>query len=108
MTRSTRNRGGWRVLSYPRGQKGKTYICTREKRISVLEGVDRMDAGPRDRRDQRVHHLYSLATGSKDKNIRREARFFLGALERAGCDDAARVMDSLRKRAKEKDIDPPT
>jgi len=65
-----------------------------------------MNTGTRVWRDQRAHRLYSLAAGSKDKKIRQEAVFFLGALERAGCDDAAWAMDSIRKRVKGGDTGP--
>jgi len=64
-----------------------------------------MDSGRRGE-DQRARHLYSLATRAKDRKIRQEAVFFLGALERAGSGDAARAMDSLRKRAVEDEGDP--
>ena len=49
--------------------------------------------------DQRARHLYSLATSSRDRGTRHEAVLFLGALERAGCDDAAWAMRAIRKRA---------
>ena len=56
--------------------------------------------------DRRAHHLYSLATSSTDRKIRQEAVLFLGALERAGCDDAAWAMKTLRKRGKREDSGP--
>jgi hypothetical protein len=59
-----------------------------------------MDTGIHEWRDQRAHHLYSLASSSRDRKIRDEAVLFLGALERAGSDDAAWAMNSLKKREK--------
>jgi hypothetical protein len=59
-----------------------------------------MDPGKKEWSDQRAHHLYSLATSSKDRKIRQEAVHFLGALMRAGCDDAAWAMKTLRKRTR--------
>jgi hypothetical protein len=51
--------------------------------------------------DRRVHHLYSIASTSKDGDLRREALLFLGALERAGIKDAVWAMDTLKRRSKE-------
>ena len=51
--------------------------------------------------DRRAHHLYSIASTSKDGDLRREAILFLGALERAGIKDAAWAMDLIKKRSKE-------
>jgi hypothetical protein len=59
-------------------------------------------------RDQRAHHLYSLAASAGDRKIRDEAMLFLGALERAGSDDAAWAISSLKKREKQKDQKSPT
>jgi hypothetical protein len=67
-----------------------------------------MDTGMREWSDRRAHHLYSLASSSKDTKIRQEAVLFLGALERAGCDDAAWAMKALRKRGKSEDLEPPS
>ncbi|MDD1664792.1 MAG: hypothetical protein LUQ32_05515 [Methanomicrobiales archaeon] len=50
--------------------------------------------------DQRAHHLYSIATTSKDGSLRREALLFLGALQRAGSEDAAWAMNSIKKNSK--------
>lgn len=69
-----------------------------------------MTTGSRKRewRDQRAHHLYSLATTSIDGNMRREALLFLGALERAGSKDAAWAMDAIRRRGKDPGEGPPS
>jgi len=50
--------------------------------------------------DQRAHHLYSIATTSKDGKLRREALLFLGALQRAGSKDASWAMNSIKKDSK--------
>ena len=47
--------------------------------------------------DRRAHHLYSLATTTKNGDLRREALLFLGALERGGSIDAARALEKIRK-----------
>ncbi len=52
----------------------------------------------REWKDQRVHELYSLAITSRDGAIRHEALTFLGALERAGSEDAEWALGALRKR----------
>jgi hypothetical protein len=64
-------------------------------------GDERTDTQKREWSDRRAHHLYSIASTSKDGNIRREALLFLGALERAGIEDAAWAMDIIKKRSKE-------
>ena len=46
--------------------------------------------------DERAHHQYSIITTSKDRTLRRQAKRFLGALERAGSSDAAWAMDKIR------------
>ncbi|MGA2934834.1 MAG: hypothetical protein ABSD81_06740 [Methanomicrobiales archaeon] len=61
-----------------------------------------MDDQRREWSDRRAHHLYSIASTSKDGDLRREALLFLGALERAGIKDAEWAMDSLKRRSKEK------
>jgi hypothetical protein len=67
-----------------------------------------VDTGVRTWRDQRAHHLYSLAVSAGNRNVRDEAVLFLGALERAGSDDAAWAISSLKKREKQKDQKSPT
>jgi hypothetical protein len=62
----------------------------------------------REWRDERAHHLYFLATCSKDRKIRDEAVHFLGALERAGSDDAAWAINSIKKRDRAKDRKSPS
>lgn len=64
-------------------------------------GYESTDIKTKEWSDQRAHHLYSLATTSTDGNMRREALMFLGALERAGSEDAAWAMDVIKKRSKE-------
>jgi hypothetical protein len=49
-------------------------------------------------KDLRVRELYSLAITSHDRVIRHEALTFLGAMERAGSNDAESALDALRKR----------
>ena len=66
-------------------------------------GGEVLDTTMRDWRDERAHRLYSLAASSGDPKIRDEAVHFLGALERAGSDDAAWAMNSLKMRGKGKD-----
>ena len=51
-------------------------------------------------RDRKVYDLYTLAASSRDRKLRDAAVHFLGALERAGSDDAAWAMDSLKKKGK--------
>ena len=60
-----------------------------------------MDNQRREWSDRRAHHLYSIASTSKDGDLRREALLFLGALERAGIKDAEWAMDLLKKRSKD-------
>gem|GEM_PF-1467248 len=48
-------------------------------------------------RDQRVHQLYTVAITSKYGALRHEAMKFLGALERAGSEDAAKAIDCIKK-----------
>jgi hypothetical protein len=64
------------------------------------KGVYGMESGTREWRDERAHRLYSLASSSSDRKIRDEAVHFLGALERAGSDDAAWAISSLKKLEK--------
>jgi len=59
-----------------------------------------MDTGMRAWRDRKVYDLYTLAASSRDRKLRDAAVHFLGALERAGSDDAAWAMDSLKKKGK--------
>ena len=58
------------------------------------------DTGIREWSDRRAQQLYSLAIGSRDRRIRQEALHFLGALQRAGCDDAAWAIKTLKGRGK--------
>jgi hypothetical protein len=60
-----------------------------------------MDNQRREWSDGRAHHLYSIASTSKDGDLRREALLFLGALERAGIKDAEWAMDRIRRQPKE-------
>jgi hypothetical protein len=46
--------------------------------------------------DTRALHLYSIINSSNDRTLRRQAMQFLGALVRAGSNDAAWSMDRLR------------
>ncbi|MDD1654647.1 MAG: hypothetical protein LUO91_02940 [Methanomicrobiales archaeon] len=46
--------------------------------------------------DERAFHLYSIINTSNDRTLRRQAMQFLGALVRAGSNDAAWAMDRLR------------
>jgi hypothetical protein len=62
----------------------------------------------REWRDQRAHHLYSMAITSMDGKMRREALLFLGALERAGSKDAAWAMDAIRRQGREEGGGPPS
>jgi len=52
----------------------------------------------REWKDQRVHELYTLAITSRDGVIRHEALTFLGAMERAGSEDAEWALDAIRKK----------
>jgi len=56
-----------------------------------------VDHDAREWQDERAHHLYSIVTTSKDQALRRQAKRFLGALERAGSSDAAWAMEKIRK-----------
>jgi hypothetical protein len=49
-------------------------------------------------KDQRVHNLYTIAITSRDGVIRREALTFLGAMERAGSEEAEWALDMIKKR----------
>ncbi|HVN65568.1 MAG TPA: hypothetical protein VMT31_03000 [Methanomicrobiales archaeon] len=65
-----------------------------------------MDTIPSEGTDRRARHLYSIATTTKNGDLRREALLFLGALERGGSIDAARALEKIRKNTKtEKDQD---
>jgi hypothetical protein len=44
---------------------------------------------------------------STNGNMRREALLFLGALERAGSEDAAWAMEAIRRRSREGGESPP-
>ena len=57
----------------------------------------------REWRDERAHRLYSLAECSGNPKIRDEAVHFLGALERAGSEDAAWALRLLKKRDRQED-----
>ncbi len=50
----------------------------------------------KDWQDARAFHLYSIITTSNDRTLRRQAMQFLGALVRAGSNDAVWAMDRLR------------
>lgn len=52
--------------------------------------------GKREWHDQRAFHLYSIISTSTSGTLRRQAMQFLGALVRAGSNDAAWAMDQLR------------
>jgi len=56
-----------------------------------------MDEQTREWKDRRVHELYTLVITSKNRAIRHEALAFLGAMERAGSEDAERALDAIRK-----------
>jgi hypothetical protein len=59
-----------------------------------------LDTGRREGEDRRAHHLYSIATTTKNGDLRREALLFLGALERGGSVEAARALEKIRKNTK--------
>jgi hypothetical protein len=111
MTRSTRNRGERRALSYlPFSRKNginhpelTRFIYKGHRTSLLIRGNLGMDNQRRDWSDRRVHHLYSIASTSKNGDLRREALLFLGALERAGIKDAEWAMDSIKRRSKEED-----
>jgi hypothetical protein len=73
-----------------------------------LQGAESTEDTTKQWRDPRAHHLYALATASKDGNMRREALHFLGALERAGSEDAAWAMDIIRRKSREGEGSPPS
>jgi hypothetical protein len=60
-----------------------------------------MDNQGREWHDRRAHHLYSIASTSKDGDLRREALLFLGALGRAGNKDAEWAIERIKRRSKE-------
>ncbi|MDD1662840.1 MAG: hypothetical protein LUQ60_03725 [Methanomicrobiales archaeon] len=80
--------------------KRHTYIVTMWKLNSGLRGDDRLNPDRGEWSDERAHHLYSIATTSKDGKLRREALLFLGALQRAGSKDASWAMNSIKKDSK--------
>ncbi|HMA05767.1 MAG TPA: hypothetical protein VKO45_07555 [Methanomicrobiales archaeon] len=45
-----------------------------------------------------AHHLYAIATTTKNGDLRREALLFLGALERGGSMDAAQALKKIKDR----------
>ena len=49
-------------------------------------------------KDQRLHALYSLVITSRNGVIRQEVLTFLGALERAGSEDAEWALDAITKK----------
>jgi hypothetical protein len=80
--------------------KRNIYIVTMWKLNSGSWGDDRLNPEREKWSDQRAHHLYSIATTSKDGNLRREALLFLGALQRAGSKDASWAVNSIKKNSK--------
>jgi hypothetical protein len=50
--------------------------------------------------DQKVHQLYTIAMVSKNEILRQQALKFLGALERAGSEDAVWAIDDIKKNTK--------
>jgi hypothetical protein len=69
----------------------------------IYRGDEKTEKQRREWSDRRAHHLYSIASTSKDGDLRREALMFLAALERAGIKDAKWAMDNIKKRSKEED-----
>ena len=57
-----------------------------------------MSEQTREWKDQRVHELYSLAITSRDEVIRHEALTFLGAMVRAGNEDAEWALSALKEK----------
>jgi hypothetical protein len=49
-------------------------------------------------KDQRVRELYTVAITSRSGVIRREALTFLGAMERAGSEEAEWALDAIKKQ----------
>lgn len=47
--------------------------------------------------DPKVHQLYTVAITSKDLILRRQALNFLGALKRAGSEEAAWAIENIKK-----------
>jgi predicted AAA+ superfamily ATPase len=72
-----------------------------ENMPSHYRGDEKTENQRREWSDRRAHHLYSIASTSKDGDLRREALMFLAALERAGIKDAKWAMDSIKKQSKE-------
>ena len=56
-----------------------------------------MSEQTREWKDQQIRELYSLAITSRDGVIRHAVLTFLGAMERAGSEDAEWAIDALRK-----------
>jgi hypothetical protein len=52
----------------------------------------------REWKDRRVHELYSLAITSRDGVIRHEVLTFLGAMKRAGSEDAKWALIDIQKK----------
>jgi hypothetical protein len=77
-----------------------------ENMCSISRGDGGTGSRMKEWSDRRAHQLYSIATTSMNGNMRREALLFLGALERAGSEDAAWAMDSIRRQTRERDVSP--
>jgi hypothetical protein len=52
----------------------------------------------REWKDQRVRDLYTIAITSRNGVIRHEALTFLGAMERAGSEDAEWAVNAIKKK----------
>ena len=57
-----------------------------------------MSERTREWKDQRVRELYTIATTSRDGIIRHEILTFLGAMKRAGSEDAEWALDAITKK----------
>jgi hypothetical protein len=93
---------GYLYLSLPCiREELKGYICGDIEYAFSLQGVERIDNQRREWSDRRAHHLYSIASTSKNGDLRREALLFLGALGRAGNKDAEWAIESIKRRSTE-------
>ena len=57
-----------------------------------------MSEQTREWKDQRVRELYSIAITSPDVVLRHELLTFLGAMGRAGSEDAEWAIDAIKKK----------
>jgi len=66
-------------------------------------GDERLDTIKKDGENKRAQHLYGIATTTKNGDLRREALLFLGALERGGNAEAARVLEQIKRDSKKRE-----